>query len=83
VLTKLDEAARLGGAIDCVIRARVPLLGVSDGQRVPEDWQAADASRLVRRALQARVPEAFSLQSQALATAVGVAASQTPEQLHA
>jgi flagellar biosynthesis protein FlhF len=83
VLTKLDEASRLGGALDCVIRARLPLMGLCDGQRVPEDWQAPEASRMIRRALQARVPEAFSLGAQSLATAMGVAASKTAEPVHA
>ncbi|MEY4863988.1 MAG: hypothetical protein RLZ51_2083 [Pseudomonadota bacterium] len=83
VLTKLDEASRLGGALDCVIRARLPLMGVCDGQRVPEDWQAPDASRMIRRALQARVPQAFSLGDQSLATAMGVAASKMAEPVHA
>lgn len=83
VLTKLDEAVRLGGALDCAIRARLPLMGFCDGQRVPEDWQQADASRLIRRALQSRVPQAFSLDSLELSTVVGIGASQSMEPVHA
>lgn len=59
VLSKLDEAAGIGGALDCVIRAGVRVVGCTDGQRVPEDWQPADASMLARRSLQARCAEAF------------------------
>ena len=83
VLTKLDETARLGGALDCAIRARLPLMGFCDGQRVPEDWQQADASRLIRRALQSRTPKAFSLESHSLSTVVGVGAARPSEQAHA
>ncbi len=53
LLTKLDEACRLGGALDTLIRFRLPLLAVGDGQRVPEDWHPADVSALVNRALSA------------------------------
>lgn len=37
ILTKLDEAATLGPAIDRLIRHQLPLWFTSDGQRVPED----------------------------------------------
>lgn len=50
VLTKLDEAASLGGAISTVIRHALPLAFVTDGQRVPEDLQIARAHPLVNRA---------------------------------
>ncbi|MGH1360163.1 MAG: flagellar biosynthesis protein FlhF [Burkholderiaceae bacterium] len=53
LLTKLDEACRLGGALDTLIRFRLPLLAVGDGQRVPEDWHPADVAALVNRALSA------------------------------
>jgi flagellar biosynthesis protein FlhF len=53
LLTKVDEACRLGGALDALIRYRVPLVGVGNGQRVPEDWQRPDARGLIARALEA------------------------------
>src|SRR5690606_4995028 len=34
VLSKIDEAPRLGGAIDALVRHRLRLVGVADGQRV-------------------------------------------------
>ena len=83
ILTKLDESARLGGVVDCAIRKRLPLLGFCDGQRVPEDWRGADAAWLIQQALESRIPEAYRLDSQSLATLVGVAASQATEQSHA
>ncbi|MFK7962761.1 MAG: flagellar biosynthesis protein FlhF [Burkholderiaceae bacterium] len=51
LLTKVDEACRLGGALDSLIRFRLPLLAVANGQRVPEDWHDADVDSLVRNAL--------------------------------
>ncbi|MFC5740502.1 flagellar biosynthesis protein FlhF [Dyella tabacisoli] len=53
ILTKLDEAPSLGGALSMLIRHRLPLDYVTDGQRVPEDIAAADARVLVCRAAQA------------------------------
>ena len=47
ILTKLDEASRLGGALSVLIRHRLPLDYVTDGQRVPEDIATADARELV------------------------------------
>ena len=48
VLSKVDEAVKLGPALDALIRHQVTLRGVANGQRVPEDWQNPDASTLVR-----------------------------------
>ncbi len=50
LLTKVDEACRLGGALDTLIRFRLPLLAVANGQRVPEDWQEAVPEKLVEQA---------------------------------
>ncbi len=52
ILTKLDEAPNLGGALSAVIRHRLPLDYTTDGQRVPEDIATADARVLVCRAAQ-------------------------------
>ncbi|MDE2339103.1 MAG: flagellar biosynthesis protein FlhF [Gammaproteobacteria bacterium] len=51
VLTKVDEAASLGGALSALIRARLPVSYVSDGQRVPEDLRPARALELVSQAV--------------------------------
>jgi flagellar biosynthesis protein FlhF len=51
VLTKLDEAASLGGALSALIRGRVPVSYVSEGQRVPEDLRPARALELVSAAV--------------------------------
>jgi flagellar biosynthesis protein FlhF len=51
VLTKLDEATSLGGVISTLIRTRLPLAYVSDGQRIPEDLSPARAHQLIARAV--------------------------------
>jgi flagellar biosynthesis protein FlhF len=52
LLTKVDEAASLGGALSVLIRARLAVAYVSGGQRVPEDLQPARALDLVSQAVQ-------------------------------
>jgi flagellar biosynthesis protein FlhF len=52
ILTKIDEADRLGGALSVAIRNALPVAYYTDGQRVPEDIHLARADRLVLRATQ-------------------------------
>jgi flagellar biosynthesis protein FlhF len=51
LLTKMDEATSLGGALSVLIRARLPLSYTSDGQRVPEDLRPARSLELVSHAV--------------------------------
>lgn len=51
VLTKLDEAPNLGGALSVVVQTQLPVAYLSDGQRVPEDLQPARAHNLVSAAV--------------------------------
>ncbi|MEI6547527.1 MAG: flagellar biosynthesis protein FlhF [Burkholderiales bacterium] len=83
IFTKLDEAARIGGALDCAIRQKLPILGVCDGQRVPEDWQSPDPHKLVARALKASRPNWFGLEEETLPTLFGVASTLQSEAAHA
>ncbi len=53
ILTKLDEATRVGSAISAIVRQNIPLAYVTDGQRVPEDLSAARPDQLVLRAMAA------------------------------
>lgn len=50
ILTKLDEAATIGSALDVVIRHKLNLYYVANGQRVPEDLHVANQQYLVDRA---------------------------------
>lgn len=51
ILTKLDEAARPGCALDVLIRRRLELHYCTSGQRVPEDLELANPSALAKQAL--------------------------------
>lgn len=51
LLTKVDEAASLGGLLSVLIRAQLPLSYMSEGQRVPEDLKPARALELVAHAV--------------------------------
>jgi flagellar biosynthesis protein FlhF len=50
IMTKLDEAASIGNVLDVVIRQKLNMFYVSNGQRVPEDLHLADPAQLVERA---------------------------------
>ena len=50
VMTKLDEAASIGNVLDVVIRQKLNLHYISNGQRVPEDLHLADRAMLIDRA---------------------------------
>jgi flagellar biosynthesis protein FlhF len=52
LLTKVDEAASLGGVLSVLARAELPISYVSEGQRVPEDLRPARALELVSSAVQ-------------------------------
>jgi flagellar biosynthesis protein FlhF len=51
IFSKTDEAVKLGPAIDAAIRNQLVLRGITTGQRVPEDWEAANAEKLVRSSM--------------------------------
>ena len=51
IVSKLDEAVKLGPALDGLIRHKCKVLGVANGQRVPEDWHRLSAQALVQRTL--------------------------------
>ena len=61
VLSKMDEAVKLGPALDALIRLKLKVIGVANGQRVPEDWHRLSANALVHRALRAGGSSAYKL----------------------
>jgi flagellar biosynthesis protein FlhF len=52
ILTKIDEAANLGGVLSALIGRQLPLMYVANGQRVPEDMHPARGAKLVQQAAQ-------------------------------
>ncbi len=63
ILTKVDEAVKLGPSLDALIRHQALLRGVTNGQRVPEDWEAADARSLVASSMRSAARSAFDPKS--------------------
>lgn len=59
ILSKVDEAVKLGPALDAVIRHQLLLRGVCNGQRVPEDWESADAGKLIRNSMRSASKSVF------------------------
>lgn len=51
IVTKTDEAVGIATALDIVVRHKLPLHYVTDGQRVPEDLHLPDREKLLARAL--------------------------------
>lgn len=63
VLSKIDEAVKLGPALDAAIRHKLKIVGVGNGQRVPEDWHRLSAHALVQRALRGGGSAVFRLEA--------------------
>jgi flagellar biosynthesis protein FlhF len=67
IMTKLDEAATIGNVLDVVIRRKLNLYYVANGQRVPEDLHIANPNYLVDRAFKLkRETASFALQDSEL-----------------
>jgi len=62
ILSKLDEASKLGPSLDTMIRHKLILRGVTTGQNVQEDFELADAEKLVRQSMQSSKKSVFAPQ---------------------
>ena len=54
IVTKTDEAALVAPSLDCLVRYELPLLFISNGQRVPEDLNPPNTQYLAHRAMRPR-----------------------------
>ena len=54
IMTKMDEAASIGNVLDVLVRQKLNLHYISNGQRVPEDLHLADRAMLVDRAFRGK-----------------------------
>jgi flagellar biosynthesis protein FlhF len=61
VLSKIDEAVKLGPALDAIIRHKLRIVGVANGQRVPEDWHRLSSQALVQRAMRAQASPSWKM----------------------
>ncbi len=73
VLSKVDEAVKLGPSLDALIRHQVVLRGIANGQRVPEDWLNPSGPELVRMSMGTDGKSAYD----PLSTEMGFYFSQT------
>ena len=54
IMTKMDEAATIGSALDVIVREKLRLYYVANGQRVPEDLYVANKKLLMHHAFKLR-----------------------------
>ena len=83
ILTKVDEAVKVGPSVDTLIRHQIQLRGVTNGQRVPEDWERANAQLLVSASMRSSVKSAFAPQSLDTAVFFTPASAHAGEAAHA
>ncbi|HSB99141.1 MAG TPA: flagellar biosynthesis protein FlhF [Burkholderiaceae bacterium] len=63
VLSKIDEAVKIAPALDALIRHKLRVVGVANGQRVPEDWHRLSSSALIQRALRPAAMPAWRIEA--------------------
>ena len=80
ILSKVDEAASLGPALDCAIRHQLNVHYLATGQRVPEDLHLPNRQYLIHRAFKTRVNASpWQLDDSELAFALGGAETKYAE----
>ena len=72
IITKLDEAATIGAVLDVIIRQKLQLQYIANGQRVPEDLHLARPNFLIDRAFKMKREAApFQYQDDELPLVIG------------
>ncbi|HEY0847033.1 MAG TPA: flagellar biosynthesis protein FlhF [Noviherbaspirillum sp.] len=72
IMTKLDEAATVGNVLDVMIRQKLSLYYVANGQRVPEDLHVPNQHYLIDRAFKLKRETApFQYQDEELPLVIG------------
>jgi flagellar biosynthesis protein FlhF len=83
IMTKVDEAATTGNVLDVIIRQKMMLYYVANGQRVPEDLEVADAESLIAQAFRHKPQsKAFTFEHEELPMVVAHA-MQSMKKAHA
>jgi flagellar biosynthesis protein FlhF len=81
IITKLDEAATIGAVLDVIIRQKLQLQYIANGQRVPEDLHLARPNFLVDRAFKMKREAApFQYQDDELPLVIGNTARMMNDQ---
>ena len=67
ILSKIDESVAMGPSLDVIIRNRLKMFYITNGQRVPEDLHLANATFLIDRAMRSpQLNSPFALQGDEL-----------------
>ncbi len=80
IITKMDEAASIGPVLDAVIRQKLTLFYLANGQRVPEDLHVANKNYLVDHAFKLKCKqEAFEFHDDELPVLMANASTSANE----
>lgn len=85
ILTKMDEAATIGSALDVILREKLCLYYMANGQRVPEDLHVANKQLLLHHAFKLRKSAAgrsFQFRDEDLPLLMAHAAKLPSRELH-
>jgi flagellar biosynthesis protein FlhF len=83
VISKMDEAVKLGPALDAMIRHKLRIVAVANGQRVPEDWHRLSASALIQRSLRGGGSPAWRMDAADMNLVFAAAPGANASTLHA
>lgn len=79
IITKADESASMGIALDAIIRRKLTLHYVTNGQKVPEDLHEANSRYLLHRIFKPSAENSpFSLQDPEFALIMASSAAELP-----
>jgi len=74
IITKLDEAVSLGDVLDVMIRRKIFLYYIANGQRVPEDLTIIEGPKLIDMAFnEKRAPQHFQINEDEVALLMNAA----------
>lgn len=80
VITKVDESASMGTALDAIIRRKLVLHYVTNGQKVPEDLHEANSRYLLHRIFKPSPENSpFSLQDPEFALIMASSSAKQPD----
>lgn len=78
IITKMDEAAHIGSVLDAIIRHKLTMFYLANGQRVPEDLHLADKQYLIDHAFKyKRSQPAYQYQDDELPILLASAGART------
>lgn len=83
ILSKIDEASKLGPSLDAIIRHKLVLRGITMGQNIPDDFELAEARKLIRMSMHSSEKSVFSPQPADLSFFFSNLSLSTPLKHHA